>query len=90
MPYISPHRREELDGVVGKVASTMQTFGFTSAGDMNYVITKLINSVLLDTVSYQNINEAVGVLECSKMELYRRVAVPYEDQKKQLNGDVYQ
>jgi len=31
----------------------------------------------------------VGVLECAKMELYRRVAAPYEDKKKEENGDVY-
>jgi len=28
-------------------------------------------------------------LECSKMELYRRIAAPYEDDKSRLNGDVY-
>jgi hypothetical protein len=40
-------------------------------------------------MSYQNINELIGVLECAKLELYRRVASPYEDEKIQSNGDVY-
>ena len=32
----------------------------------------------------------IGVLECAKLELYRRVAAPYEDDKIDENGDVYQ
>ena len=31
----------------------------------------------------------VGVLECAKLELYRRLAAPYEDLKIEDNGDVY-
>ena len=38
---------------------------------------------------YTHVNEAVGVLECAKLELYRRVAAPYEDEKIAENGDVY-
>ena len=32
----------------------------------------------------------VGVLECAKLELYRRMAAPYEDEKIEDNGDVYE
>lgn len=32
----------------------------------------------------------MGVLECVKQEYYRRVAIPYEDQAKERNGDVYE
>lgn len=31
----------------------------------------------------------LGVLECVKLELYRRVAAPYEDRKIEENGDVF-
>ena len=31
----------------------------------------------------------MGALECAKLELYRRVAAPYEDVKIMENGDVY-
>jgi len=31
----------------------------------------------------------VGVLECAKLELYRRIAAPYEDEKIVETGDVY-
>jgi hypothetical protein len=33
--------------------------------------------------------DIAGALECCKLEFYRRVAVPYEDQKIKSNGDVY-
>ena len=28
-------------------------------------------------------------LECAKLELYRRLAAPYEDEKRKETGDVY-
>jgi hypothetical protein len=34
-------------------------------------------------------DEVVGVLECAKLEIYRRIAAPYEDKKIVENGDVY-
>ena len=40
-------------------------------------------------VSYSFLNDFIGVLECVKLELYRRVATPYEEDKRQENGDVY-
>jgi len=39
--------------------------------------------------SYAELNEVIGVLECAKQELYRRVVAPYEDGKAKINGDVY-
>jgi len=40
-------------------------------------------------LKYSNLNELIGVLECAKLELYRRVAAPYEDEKALINGDVF-
>ncbi len=60
-------------------------------GNLNYVITQIIDGYLqrLPKVNYEAINMAIGVLECAKLELYRRIASPYEDQKLHENGDVY-
>ena len=61
-----------------------------NSGDLNYVLTKALDRFIEDQgLSYSSINTAVGALECAKLELYRRVAVPYEDIKLSLNGDVY-
>ena len=38
---------------------------------------------------YAHLNEALGALESAKLELYRRLAAPYEDEKKSETGDVY-
>lgn len=66
-------------------------FCTTNPGVLNYVISSLIDNYLSEAgVSYSNINEVIGVLECVKLELYRRIAAPYEDKKKEENGDVYQ
>ena len=66
---------------------------FTSvdeAGVLNYAITRIcLNYIARKGLSYRNINEVIGVLECAKQEFYRRVAVPYEEKKKKENGDVY-
>jgi len=40
-------------------------------------------------VKYATLNTVIGVLECAKLELYRRVVADYEDQKCEENGDVY-
>lgn len=58
-------------------------------GELNFAITNMILNWLDEDISYSNLNRATGVLECVKLELYRRVAAPYEDKKCQENGDVY-
>lgn len=81
MPYIAPEDRERLAG--GEPP--------TSPGELNYAITRLIDDYLRAQggLAYAGINEVVGVLECAKLELYRRIAGPYEDTKIAANGDVY-
>jgi hypothetical protein len=61
-----------------------------TAGELNWKITTTIQSYLEPYgISYQTLNEVIGVLECVKAELYRRVVAPYEDGKCAINGDVY-
>jgi hypothetical protein len=58
-------------------------------GDLNYLITNLIHAhIEFHGTSYLVFNEVMGVLECAKMELYRRHVAPYEDTKIEQNGDV--
>ena len=85
MPYIEHSDRIFLDERL-----TFNNNAIHSPGELNYAITKLINHYIASHgLSYTNINEAIGVLECAKMELYRRIAIPYEDIKLEQNGDVY-
>jgi len=80
MPYVSENVRHLLDN--GRKA--------TIAGELNYQISKLVNDFFaMKGLSYSTINDAIGALECAKLELYRRIASPYEDKKMAANGEVY-
>lgn len=78
MPYIKRDRRE-----------LVESQGPVTAGDLNYIFTMIIQDYLPCPARYDDYNEVVGVLECCKQELYRRMVVPYEDKKIIENGDVY-
>jgi len=87
MPYIEKVRRNKLIAALDGVALEMAG----SPGELNFLITKIIVYWLecYGRNTYIGINTVIGVLECAKQELYRRVAAPYEDLKKEENGDVY-
>ena len=78
MPYIKPDARKQLVYCAPE-----------SAGELNYLITQLIVAYAKAIPSYQSINDVLGALEGAKLEFYRRVAIPYENRKRQENGDVY-
>lgn len=83
MPYVNQGRRKVLDPLLKPLAEHI-----SSRGDLNYAITALVSSQVTQ-VGYAALEQAVGVLEAAKLEFYRRVAAPYEDEKKRENGDVY-
>lgn len=63
----------------------------TNVGDLNYLITKLLFTYWKwSSKNYQAVNDVLGAIEGAKLEFYRRVAVPYENQKISENGDVYE
>lgn len=88
MPYIRKTRREFVDEAIDKVVGCLGICA--QVGDVNYVVTRIIKEALIPDVSYQNINGAIGALECAKLEMYARLARPYEDKKAAENGDVYE
>lgn len=78
MPYLTKERRKELLEISPE-----------NPGDLNYLISDMLYDYWLNNQKYKSINDIVGALECAKLEFYRRVASPYEDQKIKENGDVY-
>jgi hypothetical protein len=89
MPYIKEERRTHLIKHNG-LGLDIKTREITSPGELNFVITSVINDYLEGAaLNYTAINDAIGVLECAKLELYRRVAAAYENKKIEQNGDVY-
>lgn len=103
MPYVNDDIRNEIDCYileandygVTNLDSLLQTIKETwpeekMAGIANYIISSVVAKLMLrgKHKNYNRINSAVGVLECAKMELYRRVAGPYEDLAIAKNGDI--
>lgn len=83
MPYINSERRKDI-------WNDRTLTDPITAGELNYYITKTVDKYIkFNGKYYQTFNEVIGVLECAKLELYRRVIALYEDQKKEENGDVY-
>lgn len=89
MPYIRKEDRKKFEPLL-KIAEEMCWPG--SAGELNYLITSLCIQYIKSEGSpmgYGIINEVMGALECCRLELYRRLAAPYEIEKCSQNGDVY-
>lgn len=80
MPYIVQEARDEIDA--GKPPAV--------PGELNYLITKAVLQYIGATPSYARYNDVIGVLEAVKLELYRRWVGPYEDRKREENGDIIQ
>ena len=95
MPYITEDKRHELDSFIDDIHRQLVNMRLddestNTEGNLNYLITRLLMMVYGDKNStrYAQINDAIGMLECCKLELYRKVAAPYEDQKAFDNGEV--
>ena len=90
MPYIKNTSREKFNESLKQISDNI-----LSIGDLNYCFSTIISNYLEDvkniekSVGYYHYNQLIGVLECAKLELYRRLAAPYEDIKIKENGDVY-
>lgn len=79
MPYIAQEERTRVE-----------ENGPNTPGSLNYLITRVVDLFIEQQgLNYTTVNAVVGALECAKLELYRRIAVPYEDKKLRDNGDVY-
>ncbi len=88
MPYITLDRRALYGDAIAALSASITAE--SPDGDLNYVITRLLDDWLSKRgLSYTAIAGVVGVLETAKLEFYRRVAAPYEDEKIRANGDVY-
>jgi hypothetical protein len=84
MPYIKQEDRSKFIDQASNIGETA-----SCAGDLNYAISVIVHTYLKKKgLNYANVNEAMGALECCKLELYRAVAAPYETDKVNQNGPV--
>lgn len=95
MPYISKKDRKIYDDLIVKLAQKIAKKNIDNCtlfcGDWNYTITKLIKETLKAGnigLGYGDWNEVIGMLECCKLEFYRKGVAPYENKKIMENGEV--
>ena len=87
MPYIT---QEDRTSTEDNLFDDALQFIPNNAGELNFLVSTLIDNYLTKNgVRYRHINEMIGALECCKLELYRRIASPYEDVVMAKNGDAY-
>ena len=80
MPYIKPTDRARFD---------ITQLEPHTPGELNYIISEICAAYLSQKgLSYTHCNEIIGALECVKLEFYRRLTAPYEDEKITENGDI--
>jgi len=80
MPYIKKERRLDFIDLMEP----------ETTGELNYCFSTLcIDYLVLKGKSYSTLNDIIGALECAKLEITRRLIVPYEDKKIEENGDVF-
>ena len=88
MPYIKNEDRKKFRGILKMLELNVQ-MDHIPAGDLNYFLTKVILQYLGEQPNYQRFNDVMGVLSGLDKELYRRITAPYENGKKDSNGDVF-
>ena len=87
MPYINSEERPKYEKLLIDIIETLKAQPIDKIdGELNYVVTKILKGVYAP--KYFNYNRAIGVLECIKLEFYRRMVGPYEDTKVKESGDV--
>jgi len=79
MPYVKDETRNYL-----------KTHKAIFPGELAFKLAQVIQEYKeKDIECYAMHNEIVGALECLKLEYARRFLYPYEDKKREENGDVW-
>ena len=81
MPYL----KDEQDRAALDEAIYLHFGFFKPKGYINYFLFKL---AMMKCKNYNDYKEFIGELEMAKLEIYRRLIAPYEDKKKEENGDI--
>jgi hypothetical protein len=85
MPYIKEKDRAKILNKIKSLSMVIE-----NEGELNYAFSKLIDLLVQKSgEKYHVYNKIMGVLECVKLELYRRLIAKYEDKKISENGDIY-
>lgn len=84
-PYIKPDARPQFDRLLRTLARRI----VDNPGYLNYCVTRLVDDLWTTRPEYKTAALITGVLVNVKDEFTRRLVVPYEEGKRDENGDVY-
>lgn len=84
MPYIKQDQRKKFHYGLDSLPV------IDNPGELNYLVSQLIRQYIKygQKSGYQAINDIIGALEGAKLEFYRKIVIPYENQKIKENGDL--
>lgn len=86
MPYIKAEQRPPIEEAVNAALDHID-----ADGKLNFAISKLIDGYAEKMGrNYMTYNAIIGVLECAKLEYYRRRIALYEIEKAAQNGEVFE
>lgn len=86
MPYIEPHQRRDLDDRMADLLDWLEVAEL-QPGEKNYILTRV--AIAMTGKRYADHEAVLGRLVAVTLEWWRRVVVPYEQEKQVVNGDVY-
>jgi len=90
VPYIDPGSRRQIDPELYPLIDRLKRRtreGKDRNGEVVYVLYKILVEIY-GQGNFEIKSNALKALESAKLEYYRRLMVPYENQKIQENGDV--
>lgn len=92
MPYIKQSIRNEIDPKLYEMIAEAKDAVNNDqlSGEANYLVTKAVLHLLKPDSgwTYDALANTIKTLECSKLEIYRRLMGPYEDGAVIRNGDL--
>ena len=95
MPYIPSIQRPVIDAMVDPLIVHLNGFYKTDdmVGRLSYAISKIIWGLSGDewhnnARTYARLNAIDGVMGLAQAEFRRRIITPYEDQKREVHGDI--
>ncbi len=93
MPYIEKGLREDIDEFIEQLVTRCvidQDIRNNMDGVANYIITRIVMSLFkpFNGWNYKSLSNIIKTLECSKLEIYRRMVGPYEKTPINKNGDL--
>ena len=93
MPYIKENYRKQFEEGIQELKTKIDLIHdidkASKDGLLNFIITKLLLEVYPEE-NYHIYNEIIGMLECCKLEFYRKMAAPYEAVKERENGKIWE